>query len=1434
MINQLIGFSIRNKILIILFATALVLWGSYSLSRLAIDAVPDITNNQVQLITQSPTYSAQEIERFITLPLELAVANVQKVEEIRSISRFGISVITIVFEDNVDIYLARQWITERIRNVNIPPQMGTPEMTPVTTGLGEIYQYVLHPKNEYLDKYTPHELRTIQDWVVKRQLAGIPGVVDINSFGGFVKQYEVAINPEKLRAMDLSLTDVFNALQTNNENTGGSYIEKNAQAYFIRAEGMVKTMEDIENVVIRNRGDIPVLVKDIARVRIGNAMRYGAMSQNAKGEVVGGIVMMLKGANSADVIRRVKERIAQIQRSLPEGLVIESFLDRSDLVGRAIHTVEKNLLEGGLIVIFVLVIFLGNLRAGLIVASVIPLALLFAFGMMDIFGVSANLMSLGAVDFGLVVDGAVIIVEAIVHRVYHHYPNRKISQTQLDESVYVAATQIRQSAAFGEIIILIVYLPILSLVGVEGKMFRPMAQTVGFTILGALILSLTYVPAMTALFLHKNIQIKRSFSDRLMSFFYKLYRPAILISLRAKYWVLGLSGAFLLLALLVFSTLGGEFIPQLDEGDFALEVRLPSGSNLTQTLESSQKMEKILLNFPEVRTVVSKIGTSEIPTDPMPLEANDLMVILKNPSPWLSAPDKESLADTMRQALAMVPGVNLEFQQPIEMRFNELLTGIKSDIAVKIYGENLDILYQKANECARYIRKVKGATDIKVEQIIGLPQMLVRYNRQKIAQYGLQIQEINRLVQTAFAGQTAGQVFEEEKRFDLVLRFERDYRRDIENIKELYVVLPNGNQVPLEELAMIDYENAPVQISRDNTQRRITVGLNVSGRDIESVVKDIQTSLNQHVKLPPGYYFRYGGQFENLEKARARLMVAVPLALVLIFVLLYFTFGSIKQSVLIFTAIPMSAIGGVMALWFRGMPFSISAGVGFIALFGVAVLNGIVLIGYFNQLKKEGMINLYRRILVGTKVRLRPVIMTASVASLGFMPMALSQGAGAEVQKPLATVVIGGLITATLLTLLVLPVMYSLFEQKTKVHPPTPKILAVLLFLILFSPVYAQTPKELELDEAITMTLQNSSTVKIASLQVDQNQVLQKSAWDIPKTSVNVGFGNINNYETDYSVLLNQNLEAPGYYKARKEVLRENTVLSEKERQRLKNDLVRKLKLIYMQCWYYYALEDLLTREDSLFQKNLDYVVRQVQLGETGSLDRINVENRLQKNRQLLRSTQRDIQIQHLNLLQTLGTDEDYRIPRHALTRVLNLTQTPSIDNNPYLAALRQEMELAQAKSGLAKKLTAPLYNFGYFNMRESHSINRHVVYFGLAFPIFKKSFKAQNNAAKIQEDIAKTQFDYYEKLYGRQIGILVQTQRKIAETLDYYEQEALVNAQKMLQQADYKYRNGEIGGLEFMYYRLQALDIRKEYLINLLDYQINLLEIEYLAGNEL
>jgi cobalt-zinc-cadmium resistance protein CzcA len=1038
MIDKLIFFSIKNKVIIGLFTLGLVAWGTYSFKQLPIDAVPDITNNQVQVITVASTLSAQEVEQFITSPIEYNLTAIPDVIELRSISRFGLSVITVVFTDEVEIYKARQMVSERLKEAEtqIPEGFGKPELAPVTTGLGEIYQYVLHPKKGYEKKYTAMDLRTIQDWIVRKQLLGTVGVADVSSFGGYLKQYEVAVNPDRLRSMNVSLAEIFTALEKNNQNTGGAYIEKQPNAYFIRGIGLVNSLEDIEKIVVRtNASGIPLLIRDVAKAKYGNAIRYGAMTRNDEGEVVGGIVLMLKGANSDEVIKNVKMRIAQVEKNLPEGVVIEPFLDRTKLVNNAIGTVSTNLIEGGLIVVFVLVLLLGNLRAGLVVASVIPLAMLFAVSMMNLFGVSGNLMSLGAIDFGLIVDGAIIIVESVLHRISinNETASRILSHSDMDNRVYESTKRMMSTASFGQIIILIVYLPILALVGVEGKMFKPMAQTVSFAILGALILSLTYVPMMSALFLSKNTLHKINISDRIIEFLQRAYKPLIEFSLKRKSFIIISSLILFALTLFVFVRMGGEFMPTLEEGDFAVETRLVQGTSLSQTIEIMQKAAGIIKkNFPEVKEVIGKIGSSEIPTDPMPIESGDMMIILKDKSEWTSADNREELAEKMSEALEVIPGVEFGFQQPIQMRFNELMTGARQDVAIKIFGDDLNVLAENANKVSKVIQNIEGAQDIYVEKVSGLPQVQVKYDRDKIAQYGLTIYDVNHVLKTAFAGEVAGVVFEGEKRFDLVVRLDSGFRTKIEDVKDLYVPLPSGNQVPIEQVADVQFKEGPVQVSHEDAKRRIYVGFNVGGRDVESVVKEIQKKLEEKIKLPAGYYTSYGGTFQNLTEAKNRLAIAVPVALLLIFILLYFTFHSFKLTILIFTAIPLSAIGGVFSLSLRDMPFSISAGVGFIALFGVAVLNGIVLIAEFNRLKEEGEEDIYERVRKGTIIRLRPVIMTAAVASFGFLPMALSTSAGAEVQKPLATVVIGGLITATMLTLIVLPVLYILFSGKRK------------------------------------------------------------------------------------------------------------------------------------------------------------------------------------------------------------------------------------------------------------------------------------------------------------------------------------------------------------------------------------------------------------------
>lgn len=1015
----------------------LVLWGGWSLSQLPFDSTPDITSNQVQVITQAPSLGAQEVEQFITTPVEMALANIPRVEERRSISRSGLSVITLVFDDGADIYWARQQVSQQLKEAeeSLPQGKGTVGMAPVTTGLGEIYHYTIRAKEGYEKKYSLTDLRTMQDWIVRKQLSGTEGVAEVSGWGGYVKQYEVAVDVDRLNAAGLTVSDVYSALEAGNGNTGGSYIEKNSSQYFIRGLGLATSLEDIEKIPVRTGGGTPLLVRDVAQVRYGHAPRYGAVTRNGEGEVVAGITLMLKGENFQQVIKNVKERMEQIQKSLPEGVVIEPFIDRTQLVDRVTHTITRNLVEGGLIVVFILVLFLGNYRAGLVVASVIPLSMLFAFGMMRLFGVSGNLMSLGAIDFGIIVDGAVIIVEAVCHHIgvsRDKYRGARLTQRQMDDEVFLSASKIRKSAAFGEIIIMTVYLPLLTLSGIEGKMFRPMALTIFFAILGAFILSLTYVPMASAVFLSKASTHRRNISDRLIDRLKQWYMPVITGCLNRSKALIAAMAALFVASLLVFSSLGGEFIPSLEEGDFAAEVSMAQGTSLSQMVKTATQAEKILkTQFPEVKQVVTRIGSAEIPTDPMPVERADMLIALRPKDEWTSARTKDELMEKMEEALSVIPGMEAEMTQPIQMRNNELITGIKQDVAVKIYGNDLDALEAAAKKAAALVRRVDGVSEPFVEKVQGLPQIQVRYDRDRLAKYGISVSTANSILETAFAGRNAGSVFEEDRRFDIVVRMDNSLRNDISALEDLALPLPGGGAVPLRQVADISYEDAPAQITHEDGQRRIYVGFNVRGRDVQSTVEEIQQILDKELKLPAGYYYTYGGEFKNLQEATDRLMLAVPLALLVILCLLFATLRSLRETLFVFSAIPLSAIGGIWALWLRGMPFSISAGVGFIALFGVAVLNGIVLIGQFNTFEKEGVTDVRQRVIKGCMLRLRPVIMTALVASLGFLPMALSTGDGAEVQRPLATVVIGGLLTATVLTLLVLPAIYKTFTVRS-------------------------------------------------------------------------------------------------------------------------------------------------------------------------------------------------------------------------------------------------------------------------------------------------------------------------------------------------------------------------------------------------------------------
>jgi len=1434
MIDKIIAYSIKNKLVISMMTLVLVIWGVWSAGKLPIDALPDITNNQVQIITVCPTLAGQEVEQLVTFPIEQSIANLPDLEELRSISRFGLSVITVVFEDKVDIYFARQLIIERLKEAEskIPKGIGTPELAPVSTGLGEVYQYIIHPKKGSEDKYNAMDLRTMQDWIVARQLYGTPGIAEVNSFGGELKQYEVAVNPDKLFAMGVTITEVFTALEKNNENTGGAYIDKKPNAYFIRGIGLVSSFEDIKNIVVKaNSNGIPILIKDIAEVRFGSAVRYGALTYNGEIDAVGGVVMMLKGENSAEVVSLVKDKMKIIQKSLPDDIVIESYLDRTDLVNRAISTVEKNLVEGALIVIFVLVLFLGNFRAGLIVASAIPLSMLFALGMMNLFGVSANLMSLGAIDFGLIVDGAVIIVEATMHHLGLRRGFGKLSQVEMDSEVLASATKIRKSAAFGEIIILIVYIPILTLVGIEGKMFTPMAQTVSFAILGALILSFTYIPMMCAQFLSKKESHKLNISDRMMNGLQKIYTPLLDNAIRFKTSVIVITVAIFGLSVFLFSRMGGEFIPTLQEGDFAFHCILPQGSSLSQSLETSMQASRILKKFDEVNMVVGKTGAAEVPTDPMPPEATDMMIILKQPSDWKRDISYDALADEMMEKLEVIPGIFFEKNQPIQMRFNELMTGIRQDVAVKIFGENMDTLLIYANKVSQSIQTVDGATVPTVERVAGLPQIVIRYNRTQIASNGVSIEDINHVISTAFAGGTAGVVYENERRFDLVVRLDSAHRNNIDDVSHLYVPAANGTQIPLSQVAEIKMELGPAQISREDGKRRIVVGFNVKDRDVESVVEDIEKQLTKNVKLPEGYYYTYGGTFENLRAASARLLIAVPIALGLIFLLLYFTFSSLKQATLIFTAIPMAAIGGVFALLIRDMPFSISAGVGFIALFGVAVLNGIVLIGTFNNLQKEGMTDIIGRIKEGTKIRLRPVLMTATVASLGFLPMALSQSAGAEVQRPLATVVIGGLLTATFLTLFVLPLLYLLLSKikknKRRVSPTT----LIIIGLFSFNVSYAQTTtvKTITVEDAIGIALKNNLEIQSQQLNVLSTATLKKSVFELPKTNVNFQFGQYNSINQDKAFQISQSIPFPTYFNAKSNLFEAELEGSQLRQQVTENEIKAQVKYWFYQLQYLKHSKKKLHILDSLYNDFVNAADLRYKTGETNLLEKTTAENKKGQISLLFQQNEREINTAYFSLQTLMNINEQFTIKEELNYQLIPLSMaldTSLMINSPFLKLFYQQAVIAEQNKKVETASTLPDFNVGYFNQSliGTQTINGLDVYFdgskrfqgfnlGISIPITFFS-----NASKIKSMEYKYQA-LYKEAESKKLNL--QTQLKNAfqqynqylSQYNYFETIALPNVETIISTATLSFKSGDIGYIEYLSALQTASDTQLAYL---------------------
>jgi cobalt-zinc-cadmium resistance protein CzcA len=1445
MINKIISFSIKNKALIGLMTLGLIIGGIFSISKVPLDAMPDITNNQVLVITTAPNLGTEDIEQFVTYQVELAVANLPDVTEIRSISRFGLSVVTIVFKERAGTYLPRQLVSEALAEVKqkIPEGFGEPFIAPISTGLGEIYQYTLEVHPDFDTIYDDMELRTIQDWIVKRQMAMVSGVVEVNSFGGRGKQYEVSINPDKLRSMGLTISDVFNALEENNQNTGGAYIEKNFQANFIRGEGLMRSLDDIKNTLVANIDGQPIFIRDVAEVNYGSFVRYGAFTKNGKGEAVGGIVMMLKGENSNDVIKAVKERITLIQKSLPEGVVIKPFLDRSKLIKSTTSTVAENLSLGALIVIFVLVIFLGNLRGGLIVASTIPLALLFAFIMMNIFGVWANLMSLGALDFGILVDGAVIIVESMIF--YLHKKNligTKLDQSKRNEIAYSSASKMMNSAFFGQLIILIVFIPVLALQGVEGKMFIPMAMTFGFAVLGVVVLCLTYIPMMASLFLQPPKTDKKSWGDKLIGLLEKIYSPMIDWALKRSRIVIAIAVALLISGGFLFTRMGAEFIPKLDEGDFAFQAFLKPGTSLTEVIKTSTRLEQIVLeNFPdEIESVQSRIGVADLPMDPMPIDIADIFVILNPQEEWTKADSKEELIDKVKEKVSVLAGINFEFTQPIEMRFNELLTGIREDVAVKLYGDDLEMLADKAEEISGLISGIDGVAGLKAEATRGLPQITVNYNRNKLGLYNLTIKDLNTIIESAFSGGVAGSIYEGERMFDLVVRLDEEHRTSIDDIRNLFVNLPDGNQIPLKEVAEISYQQGPMQISRDNTNRRTYVGINVEGRDVKSLVEEIQRTLDEKLVLPTGYYIRYGGAFENLERASKRLSLVVPLALALIFMLVFFAIKSLKQTLMIYVAIPFAAVGGVFSLFFRDMPFSISAGVGFIVLFGVAVLNGLVLISGFNELKEEGKLQINEIIKKGSIRRIRPILLTASTDILGFLPMAISTSAGAEVQRPLATVVIGGMLTSTLLTLIVLPILYK-FVESEKNDRRLPRIGKVglpaifIITLFIFSGRVEAQDSPITLQQAIERAYEKYPSIKAASLEVDKQKALKATAYELGSTSIYTGKEEVSNNSLGIQNKIGieqSNIDVFG-------IFAKSNLYNAKNQQAMSGmnlaeyALARDVSL----AWY----NAVFAKKQWLLFNQLDTLYTAFQKAaelryKTQATSKIEYLSAAAKYKEL----QVNIKKAESRYLATLQLLNQYLLyPKAVDVNIQNLeghvfnnsSESDSLDGSPLLNYYSTGVDVAELAWKAEKSNILPKFSLGYKVQAVDGNSGFYGWEAGISVPLVFFSQSGKNKASKIDFQIVGQQYEQAQlelsAVYNQQISRL----NALSQVIDYYQTEALPLADEQIEASKLAYRLGNIDYIQFIQNVEAAIDTKQGFLMQQAEYFELSAQLKYLTG---
>jgi len=1446
MIDKLIAFSIKQKIVIGFLTVLLIIFGIYSAINLPVDAVPDITNNQIQIITSSPTLSATEIERFITYPIEISLSNTPKLIELRSISKLGVSVVTAIFEDNVDIYFARNLIFQKLKEAeeNIPKELGTPEMAPISTGLGEIYQYVVRPEKKGDTTFSDMELRTIQDWIVKRQLLGTEGVAEVNSFGGYEKQFQILVNADALKSYNISMREVFEAVNNNNANVGGSFIEHNSEQYAIRGIGIIENKEDINNIVIKSEHGIPVLLNQVADVEEAGAIRYGSVTQDGKGEVVAGIVMMLKGANSREVAKTVHEKIEKIKPTLPKGVTIDEFYNREDLVDRAIATVEKNLIEGAVIVIFVLVLLLGNLRAGFIVASVIPLSMLFALIMMKLFGVSGNLMSLGAIDFGLIVDGAVIIVESIIVAIAHsiHRHKRALSKDEMQDTIFRSTTGIIKSAIFGILIIIVVYLPIFALGGIEGKMFKPMAFTVGFALIGALILSLTYVPMMSDLILQRDLKEKETIADKIINFIKRLYLPSLRFALRKKILIIASAVIALVFSIVLFLRLGGEFIPKLDEGDIAYQIgRLP-GISLKESKRIGTICEQILIaKFPEVKTVVTKTGAAEIATDPMGVEFSDVIVMLKPKDEWTSAKTKEELVEKMHKELSVVPGIGLSFTQPIELRFNELLSGAKGDIAVKIFGDDLTELTKIGTQAAKIISGIQGAEDVSVQQLEGLPQLQIKIKRDKIARYGINVNDVNEIIEAGLAGKIAGAVFEGDRKFDILVKYKQSDRNNIEDIKNILVNSGSGAKIPLSELADINLEEGPSEITRDNGKRRIIAQCNVRGRDIESFVKELQSQIKDELKMPPGYSLEYGGQFKNLQSAKERLYIAVPVSLFFIFVLLFITFNSVKQGLLVFSGIPFAIVGGIFALVIRDIPFSISAGVGFIALFGVAVLNGIVMIAHFNKLEKEGIKDVYERIILGTSARLRPILMTALVASLGFIPMAISSGAGAEVQKPLATVVIGGLISSTLLTLIVLPLLYSIFNKKSNFKMATHiKATIFLIFVLLPSLSFGQKK---EIDKYIEMGINRNNEVEMYRLNVTKEEEAIKKSVNIPKPQLFLEYegvkGGLENFESR-KIGVSQELEFPSVYFMRSDVQSVQIEIAKAELQNKINSVTAEIKKAYYKAAMNNALMQIAKDNLKISEDFLTTAERKLDAGFTTSLDVLNAKVNKTRAENELKNIDNDLKkaLAELQLLINAG-EQEIKIEADTTVQFYNVQRDDilksALQNNPELLLSRLKKERAENKISLAKSLLLPNISLKYYNQKLGSESGYYGFEVGLGIPIwFWLESSGEIGEAKVEKRITDSDDDFTKRKIEADVKIAYDEYLNSKRQTEFINRNVLEEARQIMTATKRSYDEGTASYTEFLQAVRTFTDVQAAYTGSRYNYQISIINLEKLTGRDL